>query len=155
MTVIPKEDEDMTIIIATNVFLLQWTASYPAIALAAMESPTKDAIADSRATHIFVMEGLLVKNKRRTTCPLKIMLADGQQVWTTHMCDIGIPGLPYTSTGHIIPNLSITSLFGICVLTAVGCTVTFDNDMCIVTLNGNEIIHSNKDPRIDCGPCPW
>jgi hypothetical protein len=63
MTVIPKEDDDMTII-ASNVSLRRWLASYPAIALAAIESPTKDAIANSRATQVFVMDGTLVKNKR-------------------------------------------------------------------------------------------
>jgi hypothetical protein len=118
MTVISKEDDDMTII-ASNVSSCRWSASYPAIALASMESPTKNAIADSGAIQIFAMERILVKNKRHTTCPLKVMLADGGQVWTTHMYDIDIPGLPYTLTGHIIPNLSIASLFGNCVLTAV------------------------------------
>jgi hypothetical protein len=96
-------------IIASNVSSHRWLASYPAMALAAMESLTRDAIADSGVTQIFVMEGTPVKNKRRTTFPLKVTLADGRQVWTTHMCDNGIPGLPYTLTSHIIPNLSIAS----------------------------------------------
>ena len=120
-------------IIASNVSSHRWLASYPAMALAAMESLTRDAIADSGVTQIFVMEGTPVKNKRLTTCPLKVTLADGQQVWTTHMCYIDIPSLPYTLTGHITPNLSIVSLLGVCVLTAVGCTVTFDNDKCVIS----------------------
>jgi hypothetical protein len=127
MTVISKEEDGMTIIMS-NVSSGQWLASYPAMALAAIESPTRDAIANSGATQIFVTEGMLVKNKRRTPCPLKVTLADRRQVWTTHICDINIPGLPYTLTGHIILDLSIASLFGIRVLTAVGCTVTFDNN---------------------------
>jgi hypothetical protein len=150
MTVIPKEEDNRTII-ASYVSLCQWLASYPAMALAAMESPTRDAIVDSWATQIFVMEGMPVKNKRRTTCPLKVTLADGQQVWTTHMCDINIPipGLPYTLTDHINPDLSMASLFGILILTVVGCTVTFDNDKCFVTFNGNKILRDYKDPHTD------
>ncbi len=66
---------------------------------------------------IFVTEGVPVVNKRPTTPPLKVLLANGRQVMSTHMCDIVIKGLPFTLTGHIIPDLSIASLFGIRVLT--------------------------------------
>jgi hypothetical protein len=48
------------------------------------------------------------------------------------MYDIKINGLPITLTGHIIPDLSIALLFGIQVLTNVGCEVTFDKHKCIV-----------------------
>jgi hypothetical protein len=129
-------------------------ASYLAIALATVKLPTKDAIADSGANQIFDMEGTPVKNKQRTTSPLKVTLADRQQVMITHMCDIDIPGLSYTLTGHIIPNLSIASLFGICVLTAVGCTVTFDNDKCVVKFIGKEFLCGNKDPCTDLWTLP-
>ncbi len=50
----------------------------------------KDAIADSGTMQIFVMEGTLVINKCKTTQPLKVALADGRQVISTHMCDIYI-----------------------------------------------------------------
>jgi hypothetical protein len=79
MPVIPEEGDNMTII-ESNVSLCRWSPSYAARALAAMKAPTRDAIANSGATQIFVMEGMPVKNKRQTTCPLKVMLADGQQV---------------------------------------------------------------------------
>jgi hypothetical protein len=51
---------------------------------------------------------------------------------STHMCDVKIDGLPFVLTGHIIPDLSIASLFGIRILTEVGCTVTFDQKFCTV-----------------------
>jgi hypothetical protein len=66
------------------------------------------------------------------TQPLKVSLADGWQVMSTHMCDIHIKGLPVVLTGHIIPDLSITSLFGIRVLTKAGCKVTFTRNKCII-----------------------
>ena len=62
-------------------------------------------------------------NKCHTTKSLKVALANGHQVLTTHECDICIDGLPFVLTGHIIPKLLITSIFGIWVLTEAGCEV--------------------------------
>jgi hypothetical protein len=71
---------------------------------------TGNAIADSGTMQIFVMEGTLVINKRATTNPSTVLLADGRQVSSTHMFNIHIKGLPFPLTGHIIPYLSIVSL---------------------------------------------
>ena len=68
-------------------------------------------------------------------CPLKVALADGRRLMSTHMCDIIILDLPTTLVGHIVPELSIASLFGISVLTAVGCTIKFDIKKCVVKYN--------------------
>jgi hypothetical protein len=65
------------------------------------------------------------------------------------MCDIVIPGLPTTLVGHIVPELSIASLFGIRVLTEVGCMVKFDNKKCVVKYNSNTILVGMKDPTTD------
>jgi hypothetical protein len=73
---------------------------------------TDDDIADSGATQIFIMDGTPVIIKRITTRPLKVSLADGRQVVSTHMCDIHIDGLPFVLTGHIIPDLSIAPFLG-------------------------------------------
>jgi hypothetical protein len=70
------------------------------------------------------------------------------------MCDIQIDGLPVTLTGHIIPDLSITSLFGIQILMEVGCDVTFTKGDCIVTYNGKIILHGEKDPLTDLWTLP-
>jgi hypothetical protein len=66
------------------------------------------------------MEGTNMINKQCTTYPLKVALAYGRQVMSTHMCNIKIDSLLFALTGHIIPNLSIALLFGIWVLTEVG-----------------------------------
>ena len=123
-------------------------------AQATMTMPPHAAIADSGATQIFIMEGTPVKNKRVTTSPLKVALADGRQVMSTHICDVDIPGLPTPLVGHIIPELSIASLFGIRVLTDVGCTVTFDVNKCVVNFNGHEILRGYKDPTTDLWTLP-
>ena len=121
---------------------------------AAMPTSAQVAIADSGAMQIFIMEGTPVTNKRLTDCPLKVALADGQKVMSTHICDVDIPGLPIVLTGDIIPKLSIASLFGIRVLMKVGCTVTFDIDKCVDNFNGNEILRGYKDEKTDLWNLP-
>jgi len=65
---------------------------------------------------------------------------------STHMCDIIIPEIPTTLVGHIVPELSIASLFEIRVLTEAGCTVKFDIKKCVVKYNGKIILMGMKDP---------
>ena len=57
---------------------LQHILSAPAFSGASFQLPTKDAIADSGATQIFIMEGKPVLNKGPMTCPLRVSLADGR-----------------------------------------------------------------------------
>ncbi len=70
------------------------------------------------------------------------------------MCDIILPGLPTTLVGHIVPELSIASLFGIRVLTEAGCTVTFNNLKCVVQYNNRTILVGLKDPTTDLWTLP-
>jgi hypothetical protein len=116
-------------------------------AYAAIKIAPNEAIADLGATQIFVMEGTPVLNKRKTTCPLKVTLANGRRVLSTHMCDIVIPGLPTTLVGHIVPKLSITSLFGIRVLMEAGCRVKFNNKKCVVKYNGKTYFSGYERPN--------
>jgi hypothetical protein len=119
-----------------------------------MTIAANDAIADSGATQIFVMDSTPVHNKQKTTCPLKVALADGRRVMSTHMCDIIIPGLPTTLVGHIVPELSIASLFGIRVLTEAGYTLKFDIEKCVITYNDKIILIGMKDPTTDLWTLP-
>ena len=63
------------------------------------------AIADTGATTIFIMDNTEVDNKGIATKLLKINLPDGTTIWSTHVCNIKIPGLPKILTGHIVPSL--------------------------------------------------
>jgi hypothetical protein len=107
---------------------------------------SNEAIADSGASQIFIMDGTPVHNKQKTT--------DGCWVMSIQMCDIVIPGLPTTLIGHIVPELSIASLFGICVLTDAGCTVKFDTKKCVIQYNGKVILIGMKDPTTDLWTLP-
>jgi hypothetical protein len=82
-------------------------------------------------------------------CPLKVLLADGRQVMSTHMCDIRINSLLVLLTGCIIPALFIVLLFGIRVLAKAGCKVTFPHDECVVHYNNKIILWGEKDPSTD------
>jgi hypothetical protein len=120
-----------------------------ALSLAALQ-----AIADTRATSIFVMKGVDIENKRLATKPLAINLLNGRQVKSMHICDINIPGLPITLTGHIVPNLAIASLFGIRVLCKDGCTVTFNDDKCDIYFKDKLILRGYKDLSTDLWTIP-
>jgi hypothetical protein len=158
-------DNDNITIPASNVSDKRWTIkSYHTCALkhivhqelagGVFQLLTKHTITDLGATQIFVMDGIPVINKQPTTRPLRVALADGCQVMSTHMCDIRIDGLPVTLMGHIIPDLSIALLFGIRILMEVGCDVTFTKGDCIVKYNGKIILRGEKDPSMDLWTLP-
>ena len=107
--------------------------------LNALTIAAHQAIADTGAMSIFIMEGADVANKRNATSPLTINLPDENKIQFTHLCDIHIPGLPTVLVGHIVPSLTIASLIGIRPLCKTGCTVTFDNEKCKVIFNGKVI----------------
>jgi hypothetical protein len=78
--------------------------------LNAITITTSQAIADTGATPIFIMEGTPCDNLQPTIRPLTINLPDGTKTKSTHTCDITIPGLPMVLVGHIVPKLSIALL---------------------------------------------
>jgi hypothetical protein len=62
-----------------------------------------DAIADSEAMQIIIIEGTTVINKCCTIKPLKVALTNGHQVLSTHKCDVFIKGLP-SVLKHVSPS---------------------------------------------------
>ena len=114
--------------------------------LNALTITTNQAIADTGATTIFIMEGANIDNKHVTTLTLTINLPIGKQIQLTHVCNIIIPHLPTVLLGHIVLSLSIVSLIGIWPLCKAGCKVLSDNKKCKVFYNGNVILTGSKDP---------
>jgi hypothetical protein len=105
----------------------------------AMNIAPTHAIADAGATSIFVMAGTPADNIRDATHPIHISLPDGKKIISTHVCDIQIPGLPITLTGHIVPDMKMASLLGIHVLCKAGCEVIFDDQQCwVIFLTGQQ-----------------
>jgi hypothetical protein len=122
--------------------------------LNAITIATNQAIADTGATYIFIMDGVEVENKRLTKKPLIINLPDGRKVKSTHECDINIPGLPCTLTGHIVPTLAAASLIGIRPSCKTGCKVIFDNKKCEVVYKVKVIFRRFKDTSTDLWMLP-
>jgi hypothetical protein len=100
------------------------------------------------------MDGVDAENKQSATKPLTFNLPDGRKIKSTHVCNINIPGLPITLTGHIIPDLKIALLIGICPLCKVGCKIIFDNEKCDVVYKGRVILRGYKDPTTDLWTLP-
>jgi hypothetical protein len=73
----------------------------------------QQAIADTGATSIFIMDRVDVDNKRVADNPITINLPDGRKVQSSHVCDFIIPGLPTRLLGHVVPGLAVASLVGI------------------------------------------
>jgi hypothetical protein len=162
MTSLQRSNDDDDTAIASNVLYSKLFRAHALdhflnsnnFAGAMLPLKTGNTITDSGAMQIFVMEGTPVINKRASTNPLTVLLVDGHQVSSTHMCNIHIEGLPFPLSGHIIPNLSIASLFGIGILTEVGCEVTFTKTTSVVKYNGNIILMGNKDQTTDLWTLP-
>jgi hypothetical protein len=68
------------------------------------------AVVNTGATSIFILEGTPCKNIRLKENPITILLLDEKKVTSTHICNIEIPGLPFTLVGHIVPNMKMASL---------------------------------------------
>jgi hypothetical protein len=115
---------------------------------------TNQSIADMGTTSIFIMEGADVANKRIAVRLLTINLPDGNQIQSTHVCNIQIRGLPTILMGHIVPSFSIASLIGIRLLCKAGCTVVFDDKKCNVMYNGMVILWGFEDPSMDLWTLP-
>jgi hypothetical protein len=117
-----EDNSDATIVASncsTNFKQLECTN---AIAIAALH-----AIADTGATSIFIMKETPVKNLCQMDNPITVSLPDGTKVSSTHICDINIPGLPTTLTGHSIPGITMASLIEIRILCKAGCKVVFND----------------------------
>ncbi len=104
------------------------------------------AVANTGATSVFIMDGIPTKNKRLAARPVQINLPDGWKVTSSHICDITIPSLPITLTGHVVPDMTMASLLGKRVLCKAGCIMVFDDKTCRVYYKSKLILTGYKDP---------
>jgi hypothetical protein len=56
--------------------------------------------------------------------------------------------------GHIMPDMTSASLFGIRVLCKAGCMIVFDDNKCQVINNGKIILTGYKDPASNLWTLP-
>ena len=112
------------------------------------------AVADMSIASFFLTKGAPSSNKQIATNPISVTLPDGHTIMSMHICNVKIPGLPTVLTGHILPDMTKASLFGICILCKAGCTVVFDNDKCQVIFNKKVIVTGYKDSISDLWTLP-
>jgi hypothetical protein len=107
------------------------------------------------ASLIFIKDDAPALNKRPTTNPITVNLPDRRKVFSTHTCNIVVPGLPQSLTEHIVPNLAIALLFGIRPLCKAGCGVWFDDKKCDVWYERRIILTGYKNPSTDLWMLPF
>ena len=109
--------------------------------------PKAMGIGDSGATSHFVLPGTPVKNVQITTSPLKINLPDGEQIMSTHTCELDVPWLPEAARkAHIVPGLAHSLLISIKILCDAKCTVEFDNEHCRVYFRKKLVWQGEREP---------
>ncbi len=109
VTSLPHElDDDSITIVNLNTSQKKTLVMHQALGL--MIEPNL-VVANTRATSYFLTKGAPCQNKRCTLNPISITLPNRRKIMSTHVCDINIPGLPTTLTGHIVPNMTTTLFF--------------------------------------------
>ena len=100
---------------------------------------------DSGATSHFLVPEAPVTNVRPAVTPLRVTIPDGNQVSSTHTCELRIPGLPKKAReGHIIPGLCKHSLISVVQLCNAGCDVILTKIGAIVKYRGRIILEGSK-----------
>jgi hypothetical protein len=123
LTYCADNDDDITIVASNCTKTVKHQANVMQIA------PTH-AVANTGTMAIFVMAGAPADNIHMETKPIHISLPDGKKIVSTHIFDVDIPDIPHKLIGHIVPDMKMASLLGICVLCKAGCEVIFDDEKC-------------------------
>jgi hypothetical protein len=76
-------------------------------------------------TTFFLTKGAPSSNKEIATNPISVTLPGMRKIMSMHVCDVKTLGLPTVLIGHILPDMTTASLFGIRILSKEGCTVFF------------------------------
>jgi hypothetical protein len=105
-----------------------------------MQIASTHAVANTGIMSVFIMAGAPAKNIHLATKPIQISLPGEKKILSTHICDVDIPGLPHKLIGHIVPDMKMESLLGICILCKAGCKVIFDDEKCQVNFKDNAIL---------------
>ncbi|KAL7462039.1 hypothetical protein ACHAXS_002437 [Conticribra weissflogii] len=104
-------------------------------------------LADAGATGTFLLPGAPVINIRKAKTPLRIILPDGNYIYSTHQCNLNNSGLPPAMTeAHIVPGLAHTSLISIKQLCKHGAKVIYADLSCRVYVNKKLVWIGQQEP---------
>ena len=108
------------------------------------------AALDSAATAHFLMTTAACRNIRPTTNRIRVLVANGKYMTSTHEGDISIPGLPPEAcTAHMFEELAqgSGSLISLGQLCDSNCTAIFDANSVNIFHNGTRIIEGFRTHR--------
>ena len=112
-------------------------------------------IVEAGATAHFAVPGMPVINQKVPTTPLIINLPEGEQLKSTHTCELDIPWLPKAAReAHIVPGLMHTSLILIKTLCDAGCKVSYDDKKCKVYFKRKVVWHGGREPTTELWMLP-
>jgi len=87
-----------------------------------------------------------VTNIQAATNPLAVGCANNKTMYSTHTCNIPIPGVsPAACAGHLFPDMDL-SLLSVGLLADDGCTIQFNATKVTVTKNSATILQGFRDP---------
>ena len=105
------------------------------------------AVSDSGATAHFIVDGAPVTNIQKAEFPLRITLPNGHSIYSTHTCNLDIPGLPDEMTeAHIVPGIE-RSLIATRKFCDAGCKVVFDMEECRVYYEGKLVLTGKETKK--------
>ena len=106
---------------------------------------TEYAISDSGATGHLLVEGSPVTNLQVDDNPIGIIIPNGKNMTSTHICNLDIPWLPnHMTEAHIVPGLAHASLISTGKFCESGCKVIFDTNECRFYYKGKLVLAGGK-----------
>jgi hypothetical protein len=113
-----KQDDNDATVVTLNTSLSSNNISHHALGML-VESLL--AVANTGVTLLFLTKGAPCQNKLHTINLVTVTLPDRCKIKSMHVCNVMIPDLPTLLTGHIMTDMTTSSLFGIRVLRKAGC----------------------------------
>ena len=87
-----------------------------------------------------------VTNIQAATNPLAVGCANNKTMYSTHTCDIPIPGVsPAACAGHLFPDMDL-SLLSVGLLADDGCSIHFNSTKVTVNKDNTIILQGFRDP---------
>ena len=103
------------------------------------------AILDSGASSTFLLSAAPVQDKEIATKPMRITLANGVTVESSHTANIALPQLPKMARiAVIVPGSASHSLVSVVKLCNAGCQVKIDDISCEVHYRGKCVVKCSK-----------
>jgi Rieske Fe-S protein len=104
-------------------------------------------ILDSGATDHYFLSNTNLPNRKPTTEPVQVTVANNQTIYSTHTAELPLPGILWEArTVHLFPAMS-NNLIAVTPLTHAGCTIQFKDNQGIISCPNSQAIHCHLSPQ--------